>query len=231
MWWVWLPTVSALLCPNSIECGNTRTYGVSGDGCGILHPPFVTISIAGCNYTDNYSFCRFNRMMEQYLEVKQGEFQFVPCEVWNVTDLHEEYRARTSDLVAREDFYRTQRLSTGTHPKRCDSKADCKLNSGEEADCVCSNLNSAFCSLSMGDDFMLPIFTSAKANNYDMVDYFLSFQAAFNYMYSRVNCPMLFVENQLLLDIQMTIKSIPRPNPYTHALLASLPLLLALLVS
>jgi hypothetical protein len=134
--------------------------------------------------------------------------------------------------VAREAFYRTQRLSTGTHPKRCDSKAECKLNSGEEADCVCSNLNSAFCALSLGDDFMLPVFTNAKANNYDMVDYFLSFQAAFNYMYSRVNCPMLFVENQLLLDIQMMIKSIPRANPYVDALtlLASLPLL-ALLVS
>lgn len=224
MWWVWLPTVSALLCPNSIECGNTRSYGIGGDGCGVIHPPFVTISIAGCNYTDNYSFCSFNRMMAQYLEVKQGDFFFVPCEYWDVGLLHEGYRNRTADLVAREAFYRTQRLSSGTHPKRCDSTADCKLDSGEEADCVCSNINSAFCAISLGDDFMLGVFPYAKNNNQDMVDYLLSYQAAFNYMYSRVSCPMLFVENQLLLDIQMTVRSIVRPNPYTHAL-TLLPLL------
>lgn len=166
-------------------------------------------------------------MMEQYLEVKQGDTFFVPCEYWDVEVLHAEFRGRTADLVAKEAYYRTQRLSSGTHPKRCDSKADCKLDSGEEADCVCSNLNSAFCALSLGDPFMLGVFDFAKANNQDMVDYLLSYQAAFNYMYSRVSCPMLFVENQLLLDIQVTVRSIVRPNPYTHALflLASVHLL------
>ena len=223
MWWVWLPLVSGLLCPSSIECGNTRTYNTGVDYCGILQPPFVTISVAGCNYTDNYSFCRFNRMMEQYLSVKQGEYLLVPCEWWNVTELHEEYMARIPDLISQEAFHRTQRLSVGTHPKRCESYVDCLLDSGEYADCVCSSLSTAFCSLSLGDDFMLTVFDYAKENNRELVDYYLSYQAAYNYLYSRLDCPMLFVENQLILDVQSTVRAVKRANNYIQALYFLLP--------
>ena len=212
-----LPLAAALLCPQTLFCGNLNTVTNNNAGCALLHPPYVTISLEGCDYTDQFSYCSFNDLMKTYLAVREGDQVAVMCSNWNVTEMHAEYRSRTKDLAENQDTYRQQRLKTGTHPKLCDTDQDCELLDGQFAACLCGGYGQAYCALSLGDPFMLPMYNRASVGDELEVDYFLSYQRAFAYQYSKTDCDVLFIEHELVMDADYALRRRKNPNSFSSA--------------
>ena len=189
--------------------------GYPTPGCAVLKPPYVTVSIAGCNYTDVYSYCSFTALMETYLTVKEGDTLSVECSYWDTNEIHDEFRNRTQEIAANAATYMLDRLKTGSSPKLCDNDQDCELLSGKFAHCTCANFGRSYCSLPMGDPFMSLIYSSAQSGDALWVDYFLSYQMAFSYSNAKIACPMLFVENQIMVDVEYALQTTKTLNPFT----------------